>query len=495
MELQELLKRGKALDFHCTEEDRLLTVLEVLQGVSQSLKKILSSLSSSPLLTGFPLTRSVAHTEVYSLDNIEQLMLQSLALSWQRLPLEDTIVAISDPKEFLLGESADEVEEELETELDKNDPNDFDKPSLGSIETLLHQCDNFHLRVTEMELVRQAVSCGRAIDSQAQYIIQRLAMHLVHPKIDKDKDKEKERAKRKMRWVRVLRVMRCLHRFPFSLPSSAALCEAVKHVQLWRSEVRGIQGLSEKDKHGKDKETNRRKKENSNSRGGSNTAMPLRRIDALLSEGERLPLNFPLELTILREQREQAKNLLQKLRESLDLTRRKQKRSMDDDVQREKLDYASFRALLEEGEALYGDDEREGESVPRNAQRDLDRAQGVMEVAEEWLENVRRIVSAHLEVEGRLLSSEINNIDAHEVIETQSVESELGSYREDLANKLRDQLETVAALPFSMDEAEAVKALLLALEWTMIHRQSLMGLGRVKPRFADLIKMRDEIVK
>ncbi len=577
-DLQSLLSQTRSLELAVVDEEKqLCTVVDGIAAVSDRLRALLPRLSVSPLFvlpanlsprTHPARTHPFGH--LYTPEEVERLLFVALSGQglltgdWKKLPLEDGVVAFADTLSFLQGERDSERERDSElvdttssTSVESVDKGfssvraNSSKVRLSEIDELLSQCRSLSpsLSLTEADYLAQISVCAHTLNDKAQAVADAFALSL-SPSA-RGGGATAAAAKRgtllvpppgsrgTLSWERVCLVCRAVSRYPVSLPAFDSLSAAVKRVEEWRNEVHRLVSTSSSNNqpngaNGMNKRTSGTTSRTSSTvkQGGAGTnpigsskgGIPLKKIDSLLSEGERLPVLFPAELALLRDQREQARALIKRLRESLELTRRKNNRREREGETGSKMDYNEFKLLVEGGESLYREGEREGDdgereresAGPRAVQKDLDRAQTVMEIAESWLSNVRELIRSHIAVEtataaklgGKKVEREgeaVMEIEGEtaggETAESEEdAEEELVRKREVLAQSLRDQLDTVTALPFVMEEAEVVRYQLQALEWASKNRDMLLfhtqsRSKRSKPRYAEIEKMREEIMR
>jgi hypothetical protein len=81
-----------------------------------------------------------------------------------------------------------------------------------------------------------------------------------------------------------------------------------------------------------------------------NNTVSLKKVESYLSEGEQLPFQYPIELSLLRERRVLAKAWLDKLKKSFLKTSRSTRHTEGDS---EKLSLGQMRLMVQEGSALY----------------------------------------------------------------------------------------------------------------------------------------------
>jgi hypothetical protein len=234
--------------------------------------------------------------------------------------------------------------------------------------------------------------------------------------------------------------------------------------------------------------SNSRASRKADSAGAQAKPIPLKKVEALIADGERLPFELREELEVLKEKRQQAKVWLDKLKRSFVPTKvgssRIKKNSDESAGPVEKLSLADMKMMVSEGESLYQqplDDDVDGSGVgavsgrsaapsSRMANRELDRAQAVVESAEDWISRVRDLLSGGGE-EGMEdgdsatgASSERAGENAEAAGEAEEEESEEDS-QERTMHMLRCMLEEAEGMPVTLDESGFLRSHLQALEW------------------------------
>ena len=173
---------------------------------------------------------------------------------------------------------------------------------------------------------------------------------------------------------------------------------------------------------------------NDNSKGSRSTKQRrvIKRVEALLHEGERLNFDFTVELDILRQRQVQAKEWLDRLKNSF---KSKSKGSLrgrgsGGEVRGQvKMGLADMKMMVEEGTSML-DDEESGKT---STSRELNKAQSAVDIAEEWLSRVKEVLAAGI----------------------------AGGDLTDLKDLIRESDE----MPVYMEEAVVMKSHLNAMEW------------------------------
>jgi hypothetical protein len=188
--------------------------------------------------------------------------------------------------------------------------------------------------------------------------------------------------------------------------------------------------------------------------------LSLNRLEALISDGEKLPIDFSKELDALREKRGAGKLWLDKFRKSMS-TSGASRVSREGGAAAEggsgggggKMDLASMKRLIEEGGQLYED---------RN-NKDLNKGMNVVDDAEDLISRFKGIIS------GGAASSSSNKDEgdigkATEEEEEQEKEEEEGDESRDL-ELLKDLLEETESMPVAMEEVQLLRAHIETVEW------------------------------
>jgi PLU-1-like protein len=225
----------------------------------------------------------------------------------------------------------------------------------------------------------------------------------------------------------------------------------------------------------------------------------LRRVEALLAEGERLPFELTPELNILREKLSQAKQWLDKLKKTMALPKGGKRlpsqrsaaqgggtstnETKSDSFERPAL--SDIKMMVAESDFLGERDRDEFEST-RGAvsNRELSKVASIVEIAEDWLLRVRDALSAatssrlnkrrHTKAgpggdENAMItdSAEMNTSPNDKQDDQDGHESrdESDGDDNDALDELRELLRESDEMPVFMEEAAMLRCQLQALEW------------------------------
>ena len=279
-----------------------------------------------------------------------------------------------------------------------------------------------------------------------------------------------------------------MHTFPFRSDEVDALQLLLTRAVAWRNEVVQISGGALVSSTTELNDTTTTAKTTGGSRSSSrktdstanNKPIPLKKVETLIAEGEHLPFEFKEELEILKEKKLQAKLWLDKLKRSfvptkVGHTRHKKNTDETTAVTGEKLSLSDMKMMVSEGESLYQqpmeDDTEYGVGVissaiagvkpaatSRTANRELDRAQAVVENAEDWITRVRDLLCGGEEEE------QLHGSASKESMEGESVEEDEEDHEETI-QALRHMLAEAESMPVTLDECGFLRCHLQAMEW------------------------------
>jgi hypothetical protein len=185
-----------------------------------------------------------------------------------------------------------------------------------------------------------------------------------------------------------------------------------------------------------------------------------------------MPFDFTLELEILRDKRVQAKQWLERLKNSFPKAGGSRVGSLrkndgNNEIKDlpvnsgEKLALADMKLIVREGEELFDDE------TNRTAQvRELSKAQSVVEMAEEWLERVRDAITETIDDENEDEATANEQIEAIEM--------------------LQELLSEADSMPVNMDECQVLRSHLLSLEWRTKARPILVMPHSVKVKMTEV---------
>jgi hypothetical protein len=169
-------------------------------------------------------------------------------------------------------------------------------------------------------------------------------------------------------------------------PLDIGLLPAIENIidvgEKWQAEVQAIaaqQSNNSKSQRQRDKERDADKSGNAS----------IKRVESLISEGERSVFNFEKELDILKERRAQAKQWLDKLKNSFRPKKHVSRKNadgetVDKDGNPIKMNLSDMKEMVVEGAEFLADESR-GSATSR----EMGKAQSVVDIAEEWLSRVR----------------------------------------------------------------------------------------------------------
>ena len=300
--------------------------------------------------------------------------------------------------------------------------------------------------------------------------------------------------------------------FPVSIPLLGALQEVLGSAEAWRVEVRRMGGLPPPGRDddvakGADKPvtTASGRSVKGVSRdfaaasiiGSNSKPASLKRVESLLAEGEKMPFNFSLELEVLREKRQQAKQWLEKLKSKFPKHGRVSSRvGVPSGAPGERISFADMKMMVQEGEELFDDESNRSSNA-----RELSKAQSVIDVAEEWLSRVREAIAdataAYEEsclnptlaekkggaTKPKVAASKAKKVDdvkmevkgeedigeaiqADEGVDAGEGDGE-GAEEEpvDAISMLKELIAEADEMPISMEEAQVLRCHLSAIEW------------------------------
>lgn len=224
---------------------------------------------------------------------------------------------------------------------------------------------------------------------------------------------------------------------PIKIPLLEPMITYVEQCEQWQQEVLSLASSNENTKESKIS----LRKDSQNPKPTS-----LKRIEALFLEGERAPFQFTKELDILRDKKAQAKVWLEKLKSSFSKTSGRSqslRKGGGDAVTGEKIGLEEMKQILQEGEELFDD-----ESTRTVQGRELNRAQSVVDVAEEWINRVKELI-------------------------TESYDGESSSSLEAMRT-IQEMLSEADQMPVIMPEAQVLRMHLDILEWAAKARPILL---------------------
>ena len=288
----------------------------------------------------------------------------------------------------------------------------------------------------------------------------------------------------------VQNLLRLAQSFPIELPGEQELEAYLTNVENWKFQVKTLGCLDPSQTPAKTSGADSRKRGSAKQESGPQT-VPLRVVETLLVEGERLPFDLREDLDSLREKKLQAKAWLDRLKKSFVSVKvgtnrlrnyASQQGTADGEdptvlslqnvtyAQADRLTLTEMKNLLLEGETLYQQPTEEQQSIlaenPSSSKvvarsRDLDRAQAVVENAEEWISRVKDVLTASSERDEDEQNESKDEDDAD--TETKSNRSQYRSAS--MLRVLMNLLDEANSMPVAMEEAQALRLHLQALQW------------------------------
>lgn len=418
--------------------------------------------------------------------------------------------------------------------VDSSSSDDRPKPTMDEVAELMRIASLNPVKISELLYINDVYNLGEHLTSQAATILTR-AYQLMSAKSRLTLD----RTRYSLQEVQAL--LTTLHAFPFSSDEVIALQGLLTKAITWRDEVLSLTSSSESDGgtgsrskggltastvdaavvdggrgHQSSSSRSSRRHEQTDASSSSSSQkkpIPLKKVEALIVEGERLPFEFRVELEILKDKKNFAKLWLEKLKKSFVPTKvgnRNRKVVFTDDFQSqplavdnavaiaEKVSLSDMKLLVSEGEMLFqpiggefnnddGNVEAFAGATGRSVNRDLDRAVAVVESAEDWIYRARELLlgegfSAEHDDNNDLVDVDYDSVqddkkdntnmfiadDDDDVGGGADGEEEGGGDVEDpdyVIQVLRAMLDEADHMPVTMDEVGALRCNLQALEW------------------------------
>jgi len=224
--------------------------------------------------------------------------------------------------------------------------------------------------------------------------------------------------------------------FPLDIGLLPALENIIETGETWQQEVQAISNQGERSKSQRQREKER------DADGNKPGSASIKRVEALITEGEKSVFNFEKELDVLKDRRAQARLWLDKLKSSFRAKPKHNGRGRsvevgaDGQIIKAKMALSDMRLMVEEGADLLED-----ESKQSATSRELGKAQSVVDIAEEWLQRVREALST-------------------------------GGTNQDLS-ELQELIGESDDMPVYMEEAVVLRAHFAAMEWAKKARKVL----------------------
>lgn len=385
------------------------------------------------------------------------------------------------------------------------------RPTLADAREVLSSARLNPLKLAEISYISAVHSVGEAINGRAAYFLAKA----------KQARNSSSSARIKGQGSFLLEQMhlflKTMNEFPLVLPCASELDAFLLTVENWKLQVRnlgaGSSGATAKSAGAKrGSAASKPSKEDSS---GTSQMVPLRVVESLLLEGEKFPFDMKEELESLREKKQQAKLWLDRLKKSFTSVKVGTNRlrnyvpsqaaappSDEGNLlqqviynQNDRLTLAEMKQLLSEGETLYqqqvGDSQASVplESLSSSAakfvarSRDLDRAQSVVDNAEDWISRVREVLTGQDSAEPMdevAAPAEDETVAAGNEAGGKNIEEEQdgggdgdssgggGKSEERSGLSLRTLamlLDEANSMPVALEEAQALRYHLQAIQW------------------------------
>jgi len=371
------------------------------------------------------------------------------------------------------------------------------RPSMEAVGELLVRAEKNPVKISEMAYLEDLHRRGlQLVDSASTILVRASQLSVAKSRLTLD------RVRYTIQEVQGL--LRSMHSFPFRSREVDALQALVSRAEAWRKEVVAMSGgalVNETDAAAENGKANQNSRAGGSRRSeaaaaASNKPIPLKKVESLIAEGERFPFEFKDELEVLRDKKDLAKLWLEKLKRSFVPTKVNSGRSKKGTeegggaaAKAEKLSLSDMKMMVSEGESLYQqplEDDAElaafggiagGAAVPsllgrpaasaRTVNRELDRAQAVVEVAEDWISRVRDLLAGGSVADEERSDSSSPHLDSSSNAdgEGEGDEEEGEEDPERTIQTLRAMLHEAESMPVTLDECGMLRCHLQALEW------------------------------
>lgn len=412
-ELKALLHKSETLLLSCPEERRLRDVINSAEKLGKEARKILNFGSTST-----------------SLSNRSKSKKQSEQESTKK---EESVVDVLMNSD-VSGTSAMDIDDgDKEKDKDKKDKEVPVKQPIEAVSNLLKNARKLPFVLKEVDGLTTLYNKANKLALDIQTVIEKWEICKVRrPKLTGDPIRMSIEDAKKL----------CEEAKSFSLiiPLIPALSGLIEAGELWRQEVRAVGGNNSALAS---INTSSRSTRGANPApaAGKKTepakAASLKRVEALLVEGEKMPFEFSAELDILREKKLQAKQWLERLKTKLPSKVGHSKALRGEggggSSGSDRMNLSDMKLIVQEGEELFED----GSSRSSQA-KELSKAQTVVDVAEEWLARMKDI----------LVEANNGSESSLEAIDT-----------------LNELLSEADDMPVFMEEAQVLRCHLQALEW------------------------------
>ena len=541
---EKLLQQGKKLDYEPTDETALLeSLLGDASELIQKTKSLLSNLDYSPLIEIYgavaersnPFVSVSSNLKTYPIMDLENRIRVAFGKGFERLPMAD-VISLNTSFEFFyetldnqLVQSSSAPADDI-TSVDQLDLKAFNGSiSLEELEAILLGSTVNPLKVNEFKYLSEIYRVASLLNEKTQLLADFSSVYKLKSKLDP--------LRKRLSWRKVCSYLQALSNYPIILPAYRELLSIVQHVLAWRQEVNGFNTTKNENADANSASTKRsqRRAGGANKDGGKEKKpVPIKRVDALLAEGERFPFNFPEEMNILRDRKDQTKLWLEKLKKSISAPKRSNYNAESVDSSN-KLTLEEMRLMINDGKQLYQQmDDVEGETKGVKAMsKDLSKATNVVGAAEDWILRFQETITAHVDHEisifnnakfwqsGTPVQMEITDLndDTAKPMPIPSVdlegeasnlsavdeEEKLLQSRKDLIKMLQDLLVEADSMPIALEEAEGIRCQVQALEWANRNRSVLIAMTQQGPggessrgtrlRFSEISQLKNEITK
>jgi hypothetical protein len=184
--------------------------------------------------------------------------------------------------------------------------------------------------------------------------------------------------------------------FPLYIPLQNELADVITKGDEWSREVRTMAATAT-EKSSVNLSVTGRPSRNAQSTSAStapqsvasNKPVSLKRVESLISDGEKMPFEFTFELEILKEKKNQAKLWFERVKSKFPKSKSAsslRNKSGNEGSTSEKINFSDMKLMVEEGEVLF--DDSQGRSS-----KELSKVQSVVEEAEVWLTRVREALT------------------------------------------------------------------------------------------------------
>ncbi len=304
--------------------------------------------------------------------------------------------------------------------------------------------------------------------------------------------------------------------FPLYIPLQNELADVIAKGEEWSREVRTMAATAS-DKSSATLSITGRPSRNiqtnvsvASQSVASNKPVSLKRVESLISDGEKMPFEFTLELEILKEKKNQAKLWFERVKSKFPKSKAAsslRNKSGGEGATSEKINFSDMKLIVEEGEVLF--DDSQGRSS-----KELSKVQSVVEEAEVWLSRVREALTDAM---NQPIDESIydDNDDAEDDddddddeekgnddddMETDDSPKKKNKKRNGTIDMLQELLAEADEMPVFMEEALVLRSHLNAIEWSKKARPILAMPTAAVPfpkssRLVEIQKLAKEINK